>query len=86
MPHFSQSLREVGILVPSSALGTFLFGAAALTRECEFCENCLVLAYTRVREGTDLAEPAPSHVKLAHAAVSGKRTPKKNSKRIGEQG
>jgi hypothetical protein len=32
-------------------------------------------AYTREREGTDLAEPATS-MSLAHAAVSGKCIPK----------
>jgi len=77
MLHFSQSLREVGILFPSPALSTCLFGPDALAHKWEFSENYLVLAYTCVREGTDLAEPAPSQVKLAHAAVSGKRTHKK---------
>jgi len=35
------------------------------------------VAYTPGREGTDLAEPARSKSKLAHAAVSGKGSQRK---------
>jgi len=36
------------------------------------------VAYTPGREGTDLAEPERSKFKLVHAAVSGKRSHRKN--------